>query len=147
MFNQVISANAIDIDAPAERVWDILIDVANYAEWNPFTPGVETSFEVGSPVLLHVRLGPLKLRQREWIQAVEPPSLVAWDSTMGVRLLLHTHRDQRLAALGETSCRYETSIAFSGVLAPVVVLLCGRAIRSGFNSVAQALKQHAEAGQ
>ena len=144
MFNYVISANAIDIDAPVEKVWDILVDVASYGEWNPFTPRVDTSFEVGSPVILHINMGPFRLRQPESIQALEPASLVAWGMTMGARFLLHTRREQRLTALGGTGCRYETSDAFSGLLAPVVVLLLGRVIRRGFNDIAQALKERAE---
>ena len=144
MFKQVISANAIDIDAPAERVWDILMDVANYPEWNTFTPRADTSFEIGAPINLHVNMGPFKRNQREFIQAVEPPSLVAWDMTMGARFLLFTHREQRLTALSETRCRYDSSLAFSGLLAPVVVLLFGRLIRRGFNSAAEALKKRTE---
>ena len=31
----------IEIDAPAERIFDILTDLPAYSEWNPFTPRVE----------------------------------------------------------------------------------------------------------
>lgn len=145
MFDRAVSSEPIDIDAPAEAVWDILADVDRYGEWNPFSFRVETTLEVGSRVDLHVNMGPFKIKQAELIQAVEPPSLLAWGLTMGSRLLLFTSRDQRLQVLSETRCRYSTTDAFSGLLAPVITLLFGRIIRRGFNDVARALKARAEA--
>ena len=144
MFNLVVSADPIDIQAPAQAVWDILVDVGKYGEWNPFSTRVETTLEVGSPVDLYVDMGLFKIRQPELVQAVEPPELLAWGMTMGARFLLFTRREQRLEPLGETSCRYHTSDAFSGLLGPLIVLLFGRIIRRGFNDVARALKTRAE---
>jgi len=46
----------IEIDAPAEKVFDILTDLEAYPEWNPFTPWVESPLELGSPVHLYARL-------------------------------------------------------------------------------------------
>ena len=75
MFKHRVSSDAIDIAAPVERVWDILVDIERYAEWNPLTTRVETDLEIGSPVDLYVTLGPLKLKQPEWIESVDPPHL------------------------------------------------------------------------
>ena len=145
MFNHAVSADPIDIHAPAQAVWDILVGVEKYGEWNPFSTRVETTLEVGSPVDLYVDMGLFKIKQPELIQAVEPPVLLAWGMTMGARFLLFTRREQRLEALSEASCRYYTTDAFSGLLAPLIVLLFGRIIRRGFNDVARALKARAEA--
>lgn len=145
MFNRIVSADPIDIHAPAEAVWDILVDVEKYGEWNPFSTRVETTLEVGSPVDLYVDMGLFKIRQPELIQAVEAPVLLAWGMTMGAPFLLFTRREQRLEVLDEARCRYHTSDAFSGLLAPLVAGLFGHIIRRGFNDVARALKARAEA--
>ncbi len=145
MFKYLIGSDAVEIEAPIEQVWDTLVDVKRYGEWNPFTTRVDTDFEIGSPVDLHVTLEPLKLKQPEWIESVQRPHLLAWGTKVGNRFLLSARREQRLEALGETRCRYLTTDAFNGLLTPLVVLLFGRLIRRGFNDMARALKARAEA--
>lgn len=145
MFKHVVSSEAVDIAAPAERVWEILVDVERYGEWNPFTSKAETNLEIGSGVELYVRLGPLKLWQSERVEAVDPPSLLAWSTKMGAPWLLSARREQRLDVLSDSSCRYVSTDAFNGLLTPLVVLLFGALIRRGFNAMAVALKERAEA--
>lgn len=36
MFRHVIRTNTVEVDAPIERVWEVLEDVAGYGKWNPF---------------------------------------------------------------------------------------------------------------
>ena len=46
LFDQFVSAE-VDIAAPIEQVWDILVDLEQYQAWNPFTYRVESSLNVG----------------------------------------------------------------------------------------------------
>ena len=144
VFEFLVASDPLEIEAPAERVWDILVDFERYGEWNPFTTRVEANLEIGSPVMLHVRLGWLNRKQPERIETVEPPHLLAWGTTMGHPVLLSALREQRLETLSETRCRYLTTDATSGLLTPLVALLFGRLIRQGFNDMAAALKARAE---
>ena len=145
MFRYLVASDPVEIDAPAERVWNILVDFERYGEWNPFTTRVDATLEIGAPVMLHVRLGPLQRKQPERIETVEPPHLLTWGTTMGHPVLLSALREQRLEALSETRCRYRTTDATSGLLTPFVAALFGRLIRQGFNDMAAALKARAEA--
>lgn len=144
MFRYLIRSDAVEIEVPIGRVWEVLTDFGRYGEWNPFTTRVSTDSRVGSPVDLYVTLGPVKLWQRERIEVVDPPRLLIWSNTMGHSALLSARREQRLEVLSATRCRYLTTDRFSGLLTPVVVLLCGRLVRNGFNAVAAALKERAE---
>ncbi len=146
MFRHVIRSDAVGIDAPVERVWEVLTDFERYGEWNPFTPRVDASLKVGAPVVLHVKLGPFRLRQTVRIQTIEAPTLLAWSMTMGAAGLLSAHREQRLEPLDESRCRYVTTDTFHGLLTPPVALVWGGAIRRGFNSMAVALARRSQQG-
>ena len=48
---------SVDIDAPIERVWAVMLDTGAYDEWNPFVVRAECASppKVGDPIKLHVR--------------------------------------------------------------------------------------------
>jgi len=146
VFDTLIEST-IDIDAPPERVWAILVDVAAYGEWNPFTPRVDATLRLGEPVVLHVAMRPGKGRitQREWCSANDPVAReLGWGMTMGPAFVLRANRIQRLTPLDGGRTRYWTGDAFSGLLVPVVMGLYGAHIQRGFDDAARALKQRAE---
>ena len=140
-----VRTERIRIDAPAAFVWDILTDVENYHEWNPFTPQARTDFRIGSAAHLLVRMGPVKMPMTEIISAFETPRLIAWGKTFGARWFLAAVREQHLEAESETSCVYHNTDRLTGVLAPMVLRYFGGFMRRGFTDVGQGLKRHAEA--
>jgi len=44
----------IEIDAPPERVWDVLTDFGAYPEWNEFITSIKGEPTVGSRLLVHI---------------------------------------------------------------------------------------------
>ena len=52
-FRREVRASA-EIGAPIDRVWAVLVDFPRYSTWNPFTPRVRATLEVGTPVQLWV---------------------------------------------------------------------------------------------
>jgi hypothetical protein len=140
---QVVRAE-IDIDCDVERVWQILRDLDGYADWNPFTPRVESTLQLGDPVHLYVRLRGAKLSHRvEYVSAAEPYKL-CWGMTMGASFLLKAERCQILTAIDEQRTHYVTEDHFSGVLTPLVIGLFGGPMERGFGDCASALKKRAE---
>jgi hypothetical protein len=138
---------ASDIDAPLARVWSILSDLSSYAEWNPFTPRIDASLRIGTPVVLHVAMKPGKrlLVQREVCTRNDAAKHeLGWGVTMLTPHLLRAERIQRLEALPGGGTRYFTADTFSGALTPIVMAFYRADIQRGFDSVASALKQHAE---
>jgi len=90
---------AANLDAPPERVWELLADTSRWAEWGPSVVSVE-------PAAARVEAG---LRGRIWIKAgfslpfeitgVEPGRAWRW------RVAGVTATGHRVEALGPSRCR------------------------------------------
>src|SRR5882724_4670189 len=132
------------IEAPLEHVWRILEDVTRYPEWNPFTRSVETTFALGSPVVMRVQLGSYLRNQTEFVSAFEPPHRMCWGRAFVAAPLMRVDRCQTLEALSPRRTRYRTVDTLGGILVPVTLALFGKAMQRGFQGVAETLKVRAE---
>ena len=141
----IIRAAPVTIDAPLETVWHTLINLENYPRWNPFTPRVETTFEVGTPAILYVTMNERHQRvQREVITTFEPLHAFAWASIMGAPVLLKANRWQIVEPTVDQCTQYQTYETFDGLLVPLVMALYRRDVQRGFDAVGVALKQYIE---
>ncbi|MCP4038910.1 MAG: SRPBCC domain-containing protein [bacterium] len=138
----------IEIDAPPEVVFDILTDLERYPEWNPFTPRIDSSLEIGAAVRMRVRLreGRGLRRQVETVTANERPHKLCWGANIPVRFLIRADRCQRLESLEGGRTKYVCTDDISGWLTPIVIRYFGKAMRRGFEDCAIALKKRAESG-
>ena len=145
---------SVDIDAPIDRVWAVMLDTGAYAEWNPFVVRAEcaTPPKVGDPIKLHVRWANGRgTTSPERISQVDPP----YDEN-GVRRatlgyvyeglpaklgLVRGTRHQRLSQAPGGPTRYETVEEFSG---PLVPLAGPQRVEEGFRRHAEALKARCE---
>lgn len=143
----LVTSDKVEIDAPASFVWDILIDLPRYPEWNPYTMKVESTLRMGEPVNLYL---PDPTRNDELLHVVEHlaafdrPTLLSWEMTASADNPDAARRDQVIEVLGEARCRYHSTDLFLGPTAPTVMAQHGEWVRQGFSAVAHALKQHAE---
>ena len=145
MFKHATTSEPVDINAPIDAVWDILMDVDRYREWNPFARTyTKTDVRVGAFVDFDVKLGRYDRKQTERFEAIERPTRLAWSTKIGHEFLLTALREQRLEKRSETSCAYFNTDTLEGPLAPVARLLFGNAMHRGFATVGRALKQTAE---
>lgn len=135
---------SVEIDAPAEAAWAVLVDFDGYPTWNTFCPKVITTFEVGGTAVLHVQLGRKRVVQRLVVHAVKPGEMFAWGSTIGPAFVFEAAREQAIERLGDRRCRYRTHERFEGLLAPLVGALYGRDVQRGFEDMAEAFKRRVE---
>jgi hypothetical protein len=135
-----------EIDAPAERVWQIVSDFAHYPEWNPFIvraegeqrPGARLEVTIVAPGVRAVTFKPTVLDLR-------PGRLIRWKG----RLLLPGLFDGRHALsvdpLDDERARFTTHEEVTGILLPFLGKVM-RASQEGFEQMAAAVKARAEAG-
>ena len=147
VFEYTAESDEVVIDAPIELAWEILTDAAHYPEWNPFTPQIETDFQVGSSVQIEVHLGGSVRSETERIEVLEPPTRLAWrqQMTLGPIMLVNAFREQRLTRLDDGRCTYKCWDRMKGPITPLVRLAFDDKLRAGFTSVGLGLKRFAEA--
>ncbi len=145
---------SVEIDAPLEQVWAVMLDTEAYGEWNPFVVRAEcpTPPKVGDPIVLHVRWANGRgTTSPERISTIEPPRdddgvrratlayvFEGWPAKLG---LVRGTRYQRLSQKPGGPTRYETVEEFSG---PLVPLAGPRRVEDGFRRHAEALKERSE---
>ncbi|MGN6162139.1 MAG: SRPBCC family protein [Marmoricola sp.] len=138
--------HVVDIDAPPATVWGVLTDFARYGEWNPLAVECRTSLVPGEPIDMMVRLGPGPLRrQREWMRTHTPGREFSYRMKPVPGGALRSLRTQELTEIEGGRTRYTAHFEIRGWLQPVVTLLLGRALRQGFDGVAEGLRARAEA--
>ena len=147
MAKDIVTSISGDIDAPASVVWQVLIDLDRYGEWNPYTVKVESSVKLQDKVDLYLPKpdgsGELMM-QREYVLSYEPEKLLSWGMKWVHPWFLGARRDQYLESLPNGKTRYYTTDSFTGVFTGSVMKQHGAWIKQGFDGIATELKKRAE---
>jgi hypothetical protein len=141
-----IAQCSIEIAAPVEVVWGVMLDLARYGEWNPFIVRIDAppKVEIGSRLLLHVKWADGGgATPGECITRLEPPSVLEYRFTgpLATFGLVKAGRVQTLTPVGSGHTRYDSREEFRGLLGAFIPL---KKVQAGFDQHARALKQRAE---
>lgn len=143
----LVTSVTVQINAPASLVWEILVDLGRYPEWNPYTVKVESTLEMGAPVNLFLpdptRPGEL-IHVIEHLAAFDAPKQLSWELSPSEKSPDAARRDQYIEATGPASCAYYSTDQFLGPTAATVMAQHGPWVRQGFDAVAHSLKARAE---
>ena len=135
----------IDIDAPGETVWEVIIDLPSYGEWNPFVVSCHSTLVVGDPIKMRVVLfRGFAQPQRESIFEHIPGERLCYGLDGGSLGAIVSRRCHELQTLGPRRTRYRSHFELSGWLAPVVRSLLGGRLQRGFRSMTTGIRQRAE---
>ncbi|ESK96702.1 hypothetical protein Moror_6719 [Moniliophthora roreri MCA 2997] len=165
-----VVADSIKIDAPVNKVWDILLDFKAYNEWNAFVrnqtfvdpktrqPLPDQTLAVGKHIYMHpVHLPPSLDASELWfwqrnastnvvVTYLDPDMhRVAWRTTGTPSWLLEAERWQIVTVEEDGKVKYESYEVFKGVLAHVVKLFVGENLKKGVKAMAEGIKSRAEA--
>lgn len=147
----IVVSETVDINAPASVVWDILIDLPQYPDWNPFCVECESTLEMGAAVKMklksYVNAGPEFFENTEFVCAYEVEKLLSWNLPHYDGWPYPARRDQFIEATGPNSCRYYSTDQFLGPNGIHVMRFAGPWVKQAFDDTAYALKARAEAMQ
>jgi hypothetical protein len=133
------------VAASAERVWQVIVDLERYGEWNPFVVACRSSLVVGEPIEMHVRVLPWFAQpQRETIFEHEAGRRLCYGVSGGALGALASRRCHEVTATGPARARYVSRFALSGPLMPLVRGLLGGRLRAGFSAMSLAIQRRAE---
>lgn len=136
----------IDIEAPPAEVWRHLVDLAAYADWNPFIPVASGVPEVGRKLSLRLQPpGGRAVTIHPTVTAVQTASVLEWFGHLGVPGLFDgRHRFDLVLIPSGTHLVHSES--FAGLLVrPLHRSLVG-ATRQGFLAMNEALRRRVREG-
>ena len=134
---------SIDIEAPPQDVWAVLLDLPAYGDWNPFIVAAEGTAEPGERLTLRMQVAGKSFTLRPTVHTRTEAQVLRWRGSVGVRGLFdgeHVHELQPIP----TGTRYVQRERFTGVLLPLMARTVDATERA-FGQMNLALKQRAEA--
>lgn len=139
---------SIDISASPEMVWRVLSNFPAYRRWNPFIREIDGKLAPGARLRVRMRLpGGRSYRFAPRVIKAIPAAELHWRGKFLVRGLFDGEHAFIIVPDGVRGVRFVQRERFSGLLAPLMLLLRGSKIREGFERMNQALKKTAEGGR
>ena len=135
----------IEIDAPPESVWQVLVDLDRYGEWNPFIVSAAGRVEVGERLTNRMQPpGGKALTFKPIVTVVEPTTTLEWLGRLGLPGIFDGRHRFDLAPNGRGGTRLTQSEQFDGILVRVMRRSLDTTTLAGFEAMNDALKRRAE---
>jgi hypothetical protein len=135
----------IEIDAPANAVWAVLMDFSRYSEWNPFIRSIRGKAQQGEPLEILIQPpGGTGMTFRPIILALQPEAELRWLGRLMLPGIFDGEHQFQLEPIGEGRTRLIHREVFSGLLVPLLWRNLHTQTRQGFEAMNHALKQQAE---
>ena len=129
------------IDAPAEKVWEVLIDTAKWPEWDPSCERIEGEVALGAKIKAFTKLSPGRAFPVK-VTTLVPNETMVWSGGMPLGLF-KGERTYSLRAVDGGRTEFRMREVFSG---PMLKLI-GKSIpdmSEAFDGFAAGLKDRAE---
>ena len=137
----------IEIEASAERVWQVLTDFAAYPEWNPFIRRVNGRPELEEQLVVRMRpSGTRGLTFRPTVMRVEPNRQLRWLGHLIVPGLFDGEHIFEIEELDRDRVLFIQREVFNGLLVPLLARSLDRDTQRGFEEMNRALRERIEVG-
>jgi len=135
----------IEIEAPPERVWGVLVDFASYPEWNPLVRSAAGVPQQGARLRIVVQpSGGKAMRFSPVVLVAEPGRELRWLGRFLFPGVFDGEHCFLIEPMGAGKVLFRQNERFSGILVGLVRGSLDRDTRRGFEEMNQALKRRAE---
>jgi len=135
----------IEIQASAERVWQLLTDFPSFPQWNPFIRKASGAIRVGERLEVYIQpSGASGMTFRPTVLKAEPNRELRWLGHLLISGLFDGEHSFTIEPLGASRVRFTQREVFTGLLVPLFARGLDTDTRRGFEEMNQALKSKAE---
>lgn len=135
----------VEIQAPAEIVWEVITDFSRYPDWNPFCIACDTTMKPGDPIRMKVQLMPIPQNVEEVVDELVPGKRFAYHMKPAPLGALTSKRSHDVESLGAERTRYRSYFHLAGWVMPLVRGLLGGRLQIGFAGMTAGIQKRAEA--
>ena len=136
----------IEIQAPAERVWQLLTDFESFPQWNPFIRRAKGNVQAGERLEVNIQpSGASGMTFRPTVLKAEPNRELRWLGHLLIPGLFDGEHIFNIEPLGTNRVRFVQREIFTGLLVWLFARGLDTKTRLGFEEMNRALKVRAEA--
>ncbi len=137
----------IEIQARPEQVWQVLVDLNKYPEWNPFIHHAVGKASVGEKVDITFRSGSKEMTLHCTVIKVEPNRELCWKYHIILPAVFQGEHSFVIESTGDNKVRFIDREIFTGLLIPLQAKDIDTNSRRGFEEMDKALKARVEASK
>ncbi|WP_430905456.1 SRPBCC family protein [Maribacter sp. 2-571] len=136
-------ATEISIEAPAEKVWAVLIDFDNYPNWNPFITNISGTPKKGA--VLGIQIGTMRFRPQ--VLECNSPKTLKWLGSLWFKGIFDGEHLFEIRPEGPEKTTFRQVETFSGLTVPLFKRKLQHDTKNGFIAMNKALKLQCEEQQ
>ena len=122
---------SITIDAPVQTVWNVLTDLNQYPNWNPFIRKSTGAIVVGERIENEMQLPGQKPQTfRPKLLVVRPNKELRWLGSLGIPRIFDGEHYFQLEAINQHQTRLVHGEHFRGILVGLIMRQIGEATRA-----------------
>ena len=134
-----------EINATPERVWQVLVALDRYAEWNPQIPLASGNLEEGARIHLRLALpGRPAMNLVATIERAQRDALLTWRGHVVAPWFFEGYRKFAIQPSDDRRARVTHVEDIHGLLAPLFAIVMGGPVVRSHHALNQALRTRAE---